>query len=148
MSIASRTASPNLSWRLIMRGESSGEQVAGQFRTRGERARPRKGQRALDLIGDRGLERGSGGLVDHTIALEHFAMERDRAARNPGIELLLAAVSERDIAKRPAVLEPSVGEELDERRPAARADIGDGGGSRSVHDFDFLAIVAAGLDAV
>src|SRR5215468_3713008 len=104
MSIASRMASANVSWRLVMHATASGEHVRAELGALRERALARKRDRIIDLRGDSGIDLGIGGRIDEAVVLEQLAVQLDRVARHPGIELGLRAVPEMDVAERAAVL--------------------------------------------
>src|SRR5215471_4343078 len=144
MSIASRMASANVSWRLVMHATASGEHVRAELGALWERALPRERDRVIDLRGDRGVHLGIGGRIDEAVVLEQPAVQPDRVACHPGVELGLRAVTEMDVAERAAMLEPAVGHELDERRTGAAADLRDGIGGRGGNRLDQLTVVLPG----
>src|SRR3954452_7411293 len=108
MSIASWMASENLSWRLIM-GDRSGKHVPAEFRPLRKRTLAGKRYRVVDLRRDLGIHGHMRGLIDHAVILERLAVQADGTSRGPGVELLLRAIPEMQIAEGTAMFEPAIG---------------------------------------
>src|SRR5215831_5371127 len=72
----------------------------------------------------------------------------DGTARDPGVKLLLSAVPEMDVAERPAMFEPTVSHELEERRASFVADMGNCLGGSGVDRLDQLTVVLRSPDAM
>src|SRR5215471_1473680 len=69
-------------------------------------------------------------------------------ARDPGVKLLLSAVPEMDIAERPAMFEPTVGHEFEERRAPLVANVGNRLCGSRVDRLDQLTVVLRSPDAM
>src|SRR5438093_211885 len=123
MSIASWIASANLSWRSVTNATGSREHMATELRALRKRALLRECDGIVDLRGNGGFDRGMEGVVHNAIILQQPAVQPDRTTSKPEVKLLLSTIAEMDVAERAAMLEPSIGDELEQRGAAALANM-------------------------